>query len=725
MRRHMAGDLARLIIIVALLCGFPAHAAPTLKARVVIDATRPVATFRSSEAFGMAADGGAPEEMQSLFLPANNIALRQLSSFPLSYRLRTELGIEAWHWSSEGTWSDPARRQGYWTGRAPKRPESISYGYRLPRRGNTEDEANNDGYSRIDDGDPATFWKSNPYLAGTFTGGSEDHQDWVVVELARPSAVNAIRIRWALPFATRFRVQYWVGADEYDGHWRGFPAGMETNGRGGTQTMRLSRVPVRAQFVRILLERSSHQAAPGSTDRRDRLGYAVSEVELGFTDRQGRLHDLVRHAPTRSGQTVIHVSSTDPWHRSTDIDRGTVQPSLVEMKRRGLLGSGGLMAPVGVLYDTPENMLALLHYLKAAGLPPTRVELGEEPDGQLVSAEDYAALYVEFGRLIRQSFPNVRLGGPSLVNGVSDTWLVDSEDESWTSHFIKFLSAHRAAGLLDFFSFEYFPFDDVCGRASVKLRAQGTQMAALFERLRQDGVPKTIPWLISEYGYSAFGGSALVQMPSALLEADVLGGFLTRGGRGAYLYGVGPNWPIAGRKRCAGRGNLMLWDADREGRARWPMPQFYAYRLITRVWAEPGDRPNRLFAARTNLTDAHGQPLLTAYPLQRPDGRWVTMLVNRSPLPVAASLTPHRKSGERVVWQYSDRQFLWQKVTASGHPSRDEAPPHYSLPIGQPVLLPGLSLTIVEERLSRPRAGKLAAPALANGNGATLTKTAS
>ena len=690
-------------LLVAALLAKEGQAQPhILSGLVLIDARAPIATFRGSEAFGIAADGGAREEARPLFLPANSHALRQLAAYRLSYRLRTELAGEAWHWSANGNWSDPAHAQGYWTGSAPVTPEKLSYGYRLPRRGNTNDEANDDGYSRIDDGDATTFWKSNPYLDGRYTGVSGDHSDWVVVELPRRSAIDAIRIQWALPYARRFRVQYWVGVDEYDGHWRDFARGVENDGHGGGGVLRLSAVPVRARFVRILLEQSSHHAPSGSTDPRDALGFAIAELGLGRMEPDGRFLDLVRHAASHSGQTVIHVSSTDPWHRARDRDANTAQPSLVEMRRQGLVGTNPLMLPVGVLYDTPDNMLAMLDYLRRAGLRIGKVELGEEPDGQLVDAEDYGALYVEFASRLHRSMPDLVIGGPSLVNGISDTWLTDSQDQSWTSHFIHYLTARGALPLLGFFSFEYFPFDDVCGRAAIKLREQSGMMAELFRRLNADGVPRSIPWMISEYGYSAFGGEPLVQMPSALLDADVVADFLSHGGKAAFLYGAAPSWPINGERRCAGKGNLMLWEADRKGRARWPMPNLYAYRLITQAWADQGDRINSLYRARTNLRDDRGRPLVTAYPLRRPDGRWSTMLVNRSHRPIALSFRFSNAAGlgqpTLEVWQYSERQYCWRHVSARTRPSRDRQPIRFER-VGWDgrTVVPPMSLTVVTE----------------------------
>ena len=157
----------------------------------------------------------------------------------VSYRQNTELHVEAWHWNPRGTWSDP-KGQGYFTGSAdPIEEIRHSYAYPLPHRG----FAMGDGtaHSRLTDGDPETYWKSNPYLSRRFTGEEDSvHPQWVVIDLGSKIEINAIRIAWAAPFARNYRIQFWTGEKEpmrsaTSGVWQTFPLATVTD--GGVQTL--------------------------------------------------------------------------------------------------------------------------------------------------------------------------------------------------------------------------------------------------------------------------------------------------------------------------------------------------------------------------------------------------------------------------------------------------------------------------------------------------------
>jgi hypothetical protein len=162
-------------VFTAFLCLLGA-AATTGAETVTIDATLGHATNHVSpiRALGAGVDGqllGLPDLM---FSTANLPQMLAAGWGQVSYRLYTELSVQHWHWNPQGTWSDDVAGQGYWTGSAtPGTPIHDSFGYRLPHRGFTHDQGNDDDYSRLDDGDPSTYWKSNPYLTASFTGEAD------------------------------------------------------------------------------------------------------------------------------------------------------------------------------------------------------------------------------------------------------------------------------------------------------------------------------------------------------------------------------------------------------------------------------------------------------------------------------------------------------------------------------------------------------------------------
>ncbi|WCI08176.1 hypothetical protein PJ267_17205 [Arthrobacter sp. OVS8] len=171
---------------------------PAVDGTIHIDLEKAVNEFPGTRALGAGVDGLEEGEIDKVWTPANVQAMKAAGFGPISYRLRTELGVKAWHWNPRGTWSDPAAGQGYWVSSdEPREDYGASQGYRLPRRGNTIDQAKNDGYSRLTDGDPTTFWKSNPYLDSHFTGEADDlNPQWIMAAFRHSFPIDTLRFDW-------------------------------------------------------------------------------------------------------------------------------------------------------------------------------------------------------------------------------------------------------------------------------------------------------------------------------------------------------------------------------------------------------------------------------------------------------------------------------------------------------------------------------------------------
>lgn len=680
---------------------------------VTIDSSRILATFSPAAALGAGVDGHGKGTLRDIYTPQNITAMRSAGLSRLTYRLRTELGIEAWHWNPTGQWSDAAGARGYWVSDSSSAsPITISHGYKLPRRGNTIDQADNTGYSRLDDGDSTSFWKSNPYLDPSLDrADSTPHPQWVLADLGAVAAVDAIRIAWADPFAADFHVQYWKGEVVSDidespqGRWVTFPRGDLHESLGRDQRISLADTPIATRFVRLVLTASSHTALPGSRDARDSAGYAIRELWIGRAAPSGAITDLLRHGTSRTTQSITYASSTDPWHRATDIDLDLEQAGFDRVVKSGLTNGEPMMIPVPVLFSTPEDGANELRFLNSRGYAYDRVELGEEPDGQYVTPEDYASLYLRWATALHVAAPNATLGGPSSQSPESQlmmAWPEDSAGAPWMTRFLAVLERRHRLDDFGFLSFEWYPFDDVCAPSAPQLASAPGRLADAMRHLEEQGVPRTLPKVIAEYGYSAFASRAEVDIEGALYDADLVGHFLSLGGATAFLYGYEPTY-LDEDPRCGAWGNNALFLATSRRGIRYPVATYHAIHLITHEWLEPGSRGHALYAASSTFAGGARDTLLSTFAVKRPDGRWAVLLVNRDANHSRTARIQFAGAGDSSAasfarphdeWLFSRAQYRWRANGAEGHPNSDR-PPRHRITRAAEVVLPPYSLAVV------------------------------
>jgi len=592
--------------------------------------------FRPNETLGAGVDRIASEAVDT-GLAEPNLGRALASGWqPVSYRNNTELSIEAWHWNPQGTWSEPGQK-GYFTGSAtPAEPIRHSYGYSLPHRGFTRNDGTpNAGFSRLTDGDDNSYWKSNPYLTERFTGESDSlHPQWVVIDLSQVQQVDSIRIEWAQPYATHFVVQHWNGDDPIHapthGVWQTFTFGTVERSYGGSDILRLNASPLPVRFLRILMTESSNTCAAGeaSTDPRSCVGYAINEIYLGTTSADGEFHDILRHTPDQE-QTTTYCSSVDPWHEASDL--GTTHQAQVGFDlffTSGITRGLPAMVPIALVYDTPENAVAEIAYLKKRNYPISYIEMGEESDGQYLGPEDYGALYIQWAIALHRLDPTLKLGGPGLGGGIEDleTWPAANGKASWVARFIDYLKQHGHLRDLAFFSFEHYPYDG-CRITWGSLYDETQLVTHIMQVWRDDGVPASVPMFITESNFSSAASETSMDIFSGLWLADYIGSFLTAGGNGVYYFHYLPLLMEHGCNDSPGTYGMLSVDADYK--IQQPLAQFFAAQLINLEWVVPGEKQHDVYPAKGNLDDGAGHALVTAYALKRPDGQWSLLVVNR------------------------------------------------------------------------------------------------
>jgi hypothetical protein len=336
--------------------------------------------------------------------------------------------------------------------------------------------------------------------------------------------------------------------------------------------------------------------------------------------------------------------------------------------------------------------------------------LGEEPDGQWASPEDYAALYTGVVRHLAELKLPLKVGGPSLQNFEDQllTWADASGNRSWMNRFLEYIRGAKAR--LDFLSFEFYPFDDICADAARHLLEIPERLDAMMGSLRRDGVPADIPWLITEYGYSVFGGRPEVDIEGALFNADTVGAFLSLGGSKPYLYGYEPNY-LQNELKCSW-GNLMMLQLNPKSDQLNRLSTYYAAQLLTKEWMQPVSEQHEIFSVTTKETKDNVHRVtrhtVTAYAVRRPDKQWALLAINKNPkraaklnveFAVPSAKQPLSFVGQVEVIQFSRQQYAWHEDGPNGHPVRSLPPAQFTREASPSYELPPYSLTVLRGKV--------------------------
>ncbi len=680
---------------------------------VHVDSSHPIKTFDPDVALGSSIDILPEGVVDKIYTP--NILKESLSGGwgPITYRQNTELQGSAWHWNATGTWSDAAHQSGYFVGSAePKEVIRHSYGYPLPHRGNTSgDGRSRSKYSRITDGDPETYWKSNPYLTSKFTGEDDSlHPQWIVIDLGALEKLDTLRIAWGEPYAVQYDVQYWTSEKEplnnpTAGAW--IALAIMANGTGGVETLRFKEAPVPFRYLRIRMMQSSNTAGGDSKDPRSSVGYAIKEIYAGTFTERGDFVDLVKHQPD-DGQTSTHASSVDPWHSASDLDMSAGDQTGMDLfYTSGITNNLPAMIPVAMLYSTPEDAAAQIAYVKKRAYPIEYIEMGEEPDGQKMQPEDYGALYLQFAAAIHKVDPSLKLGGP-VFEGVSEdieVWPDSKGRVSWLGRFIDYLKQHGRLADLTFVSFEHYPYPP-CDITWSDLFREPQLTEGILKIWRNDGVPANVPLINTESNVSWGLTLPMTDTFAALWLGDSVGSFLTYGGD---IYYHSPIQPEPLRPGCHGWGTYGNFVADENFNIRAHTSQYYASRMINLEWVKHHGGNHQLFAGTADLKDGVGHVLITAYPVQLPDGQWSILLINKdqsNPHKIRLAFENGAGSngflGPVTMVTFGSEQYVWRSLGPESHPDPENPPVTTTVPGGPNAsfTLPKASMTVLRGRTS-------------------------
>ena len=175
------------------------------------------------------------------------------------------------------------------------------------------------------------------------------------------------------------------------------------------------------------------------------------------------------------------------------------------------------------------------------------------------------------------------------------------------------------------------------------------------------------------------GGEAAVDVFGALWLADSFAGFLTAGGKGTFYYHDLPYSPA--HSNCANSwGTYHMFMVDKNYKIGQRTSQYFAAQLITQEWVQPKDVKHDLFRAASDIKDAGGNVLVTAYAVLRPDGQWSLLVMNKEfdrSHPVQIVFNDEESKADRIftgpvtMITFGKTQYQWHPNRKQGYADPD------------------------------------------------------
>jgi hypothetical protein len=193
---------------------------------------------------------------------------------------------------------------------------------------------------------------------------------------------------------------------------------------------------------------------------------------------------------------------------------------------------------------------------------------------------------------------------------------------------------------------------------------------------------------------------------AALWLGDSVGSFLTLGGD---IYYHSPIQPEPIRSGCRGWSTYGNFVADENLNIRAYTSQYYASRIINLEWVKHGAGSHQLFSASSDLKDGAGHVLITAYPVQLPDGQWSVMVINKdqsNPHGVRLVFGTGKEakrsfSGPVTMISFGSEQYVWRSEGVDSHPDPNLPPVTTTVQGGEnsSFTLPKSSLNVLRGRI--------------------------